>query len=85
MEEIEFEELKNQLDLGRAHDVTTVIAREREVAVVRKHAYPPSGYRTPSGGVHPEESFIDGAVREASVRSVAAAKPEPESEERRRT
>jgi 8-oxo-dGTP pyrophosphatase MutT (NUDIX family) len=65
MKASEFAELKNQLDLGRAHDVTTVITRGNEVAVVRKHAYPADGYRTPSGGVHPEESFLDGAVREA--------------------
>ena len=61
----EFAEIKSQLDLGRAHDVTTVITRGNEVVVVRKHAYPVDGYRTPSGGVHPEESFLDGAVREA--------------------
>ncbi len=65
MEATEFAELKNQIDLGRAHDVTTVITRGSEVAVVRKHAYPAEGYRTPSGGVHPEESFLDGAAREA--------------------
>lgn len=61
----EFAELKKQLELGRAHDVTIVITRGDEVAVVRKHAYPADGYRTPSGGVHPEEPFLDGAVREA--------------------
>ena len=65
MEAGEFAELKSRLSLGRAHDVTTVITRGSQVAVVRKHAYPTGAYRTPSGGVHPEESFLDGAIREA--------------------
>ncbi len=65
MEAGEFAELKSRLALGRAHDVTTVITRGRQVAVVRKHAYPIDAYRTPSGGVHPEEPFLDGAIREA--------------------
>ena len=65
MEAGEFAELKSRLTLGRAHDVTTVITRGRQVAVVRKHTYPNDAYRMPSGGVHPEESFVDGAIREA--------------------
>ena len=33
--------------------------------MIRKPQYPPGAYRTPSGGIHPEESFLDGAIREA--------------------
>jgi ADP-ribose pyrophosphatase YjhB (NUDIX family) len=65
MLEDEFSELKEQNALGRAHDVTSLILRGDEVAVIRKPQYPPEAYRTPSGGVHPEESFLGGAIREA--------------------
>jgi 8-oxo-dGTP pyrophosphatase MutT (NUDIX family) len=65
MQEKEFSELKEQLARGRAHDVTVLILRGDELAVIRKPQYPPDAYRTPSGGVHPEEPFLDGAVREA--------------------
>ena len=65
MLEEEFSELKDQIARGRAHDVTAVIARGGQLAVIRKPQYPPDAYRTPSGGVHPEESFLDGAIREA--------------------
>lgn len=65
MEEGEFTELRNQIDVGRAHDVTVVIGRGDELVVIRKPQYPPHAYRAPSGGVHPEESFLDGALREA--------------------
>jgi 8-oxo-dGTP pyrophosphatase MutT (NUDIX family) len=64
MREDEFSDLKAQIARGRAHDVTGLILRGNELAVIRKHPYPPDAYRTPSGGVHPEESFLDGAVRE---------------------
>ena len=39
--------------------------RAEQAAVIRKPGYPDGAFRIPSGGVHPEESFIDGAVREA--------------------
>jgi 8-oxo-dGTP pyrophosphatase MutT (NUDIX family) len=65
MLEGEFSELKDQIARGRAHDVTSLILRGEEVAVIRKPQYPPDAYRTPSGGIHPEESFLDGAIREA--------------------
>jgi 8-oxo-dGTP pyrophosphatase MutT (NUDIX family) len=64
MLEQEFSELKDQMALGRAHDVTSLIVRGDEVAVIRKPQYPPEAFRTPSGGIHPEESFLDGAIRE---------------------
>jgi 8-oxo-dGTP pyrophosphatase MutT (NUDIX family) len=65
MEENEFNELKKQIERGRAHDVTVLIGRGNGLAVIRKPQYPSGAYRIPSGGVRPEESFIDGAVREA--------------------
>lgn len=39
--------------------------RAKQAAVIRKPGYPEGAYRIPSGGVHPEEAFVDGAVREA--------------------
>ena len=63
--EEEFAEVKQNRALKRAHDVTLFIEREDELVVVRKPHYPPEAYRAPSGGIHPEESFLDGAVREA--------------------
>ncbi|MFQ5791223.1 MAG: NUDIX domain-containing protein [Acidobacteriota bacterium] len=65
MGEEEFSQLGRQIRRGRAHDVTPVILRGDELAVVRKHHYPPNAYRAPSGDVHPEESFLDGAERQA--------------------
>jgi 8-oxo-dGTP pyrophosphatase MutT (NUDIX family) len=65
MREDEFSALKDQIAHGRAHDVTVLIARGDEIAVIRKPQYPPDAYRTPSGGIDPEESFLDGAIREA--------------------
>jgi 8-oxo-dGTP pyrophosphatase MutT (NUDIX family) len=61
----EFEHLRAVVSRGRAHDVTLLIALGDRVVVIRKPNYPPGAYRTPSGGVHPEESFLDGARREA--------------------
>lgn len=51
--------------LGRAHDVSLVIADGERLAVIRKPGYPADAFRFPSGGIHPEESFVDGACREA--------------------
>ncbi len=50
---------------GRAHDVSLVIRHGERLAVIRKHGYPEGAFRFPSGGIHPEESFLDGAAREA--------------------
>jgi 8-oxo-dGTP pyrophosphatase MutT (NUDIX family) len=65
MTEREVEGVERHLNLGRAHDVSLVIQDGEKLAVIRKSGYPPGAYRLPSGGVHPEESFVDGAVREA--------------------
>lgn len=65
MQAQEFGLLREKLARRRAHDVTLVITRGEEVAAVRKPGYPPGAYRLPSGGIHPEEAFLDGTVREA--------------------
>lgn len=64
MQAKEFHLLREELGRRRAHDVTSVINRGEEVVVVRKPTYPPGAYRLPSGGIHPEEAFLDGTVRE---------------------
>lgn len=61
----ELEEVERHRSLGRAHDVSLLIVDGERVAVIRKHGYPEGAFRIPSGGVHPEESFVDGATREA--------------------
>ncbi len=49
----------------RLHDVTLFIFRHGRIGVIRKQVYPQGLFRPPSGGVHPGESFVDGAQREA--------------------
>ncbi len=63
--ESELEAVERQREQGRAHDVTLVIRDGDRIAVIRKRGYPEGAYRFPSGGIHPEESFLDGAAREA--------------------
>ena len=63
--EPEFREIKKHLTQGRAHDVTLLILKDEQIAVVRRPGDPPDAFRIPSGGIHPEESFVDGAAREA--------------------
>ena len=64
MEEEEFDLLKGQLSLGRAHDVIPLIVREGQLAVVREPHLPSTTFCAPSGAVHPEEPFRDGTIRE---------------------
>lgn len=50
----------------RLHDVTLFIFNEEgQLALIRKHGYPPGAWRAPGGGVDPGEPFLDGAAREA--------------------
>lgn len=63
--EKEFRDVERHRERGRAHDVSLVILNGGQAAVIRKAGYPAGAYRIPSGGIHPEESFVDGAVREA--------------------
>jgi ADP-ribose pyrophosphatase YjhB (NUDIX family) len=61
----ELDEVERHREHGRAHDVSLVILEGDRLAVIRKAGYPDGAFRIPSGGIHPEESFVDGAVREA--------------------
>ena len=61
----EFDKLVTHRERRRSHDVTLVILNGDDVAVIRKPGYPDGAFRIPSGGIHPEESFLDGAAREA--------------------
>ena len=61
----ELDEVEHHRERGRAHDVSLVILDGDRLAVIRKAGYPEGAFRIPSGGIHPEESFVDGAVREA--------------------
>jgi 8-oxo-dGTP pyrophosphatase MutT (NUDIX family) len=61
----ELDRVEQQRSRGRAHDVSLVILDGDRLAVIRKRGYPPGAFRILSGGIHPEESFLDGAVREA--------------------
>ncbi|MGH9321171.1 MAG: NUDIX hydrolase [Vicinamibacteria bacterium] len=63
--EAELAEVERHRTQGRAHDVTLVIQDGKKLAVIRRKGFPPDAYRFPSGGIHPEESFLDGAAREA--------------------
>lgn len=50
----------------RLHDVTVFIFSDRgELALIKKHNYPPGAWRAPGGGINPGEPFGDGARREA--------------------
>lgn len=50
----------------RLHDVTLFIFnRAGQVALIRKHGYPPGAWRAPGGGIDPGEEFAVGAQREA--------------------
>jgi 8-oxo-dGTP pyrophosphatase MutT (NUDIX family) len=64
MQEEEFARVNKHIELRRTHDVTVLVLKGNEVATIRKSDYPAGAYRAPSGGVHPEESFLDGAARE---------------------
>ena len=61
----EFGLLKWSMRNGRAHDVTLLIFKGAQVAVIRKPSYPPGVYRPPSGGIERGEDFETGAQREA--------------------
>jgi 8-oxo-dGTP pyrophosphatase MutT (NUDIX family) len=50
---------------GRAHDVTFFIFNNDHLALIRKPMFRPPIYRAPSGGLKPNESFEEGAKREA--------------------
>ena len=50
----------------RLHDVTLFIFNPAgQLALIRKHNYPPGIWRAPGGGVRPGEELAEGAAREA--------------------
>ena len=67
--EDEFRHARDERAVGHAHDVVLVIARGGEVACVRRVGDPEGAFTLPSGAIHPEESFLDGAAREARAQT----------------
>lgn len=63
--DVETDLLRRAVRAGREHDVTMLIRRGDDLAVVRKPSYPPQVFRPPSGGIEPHESIETGARREA--------------------
>ena len=49
----------------RTHDVTLFILNGTQLALIRKHPFPPDIWRPPGGGVKPGEDFVQAVVREA--------------------
>jgi 8-oxo-dGTP pyrophosphatase MutT (NUDIX family) len=60
----EFRSIRESQKEGRSHDLTFFIFKGEELIFIAKHWYPPGMYRAPSGGLHPGESFEEGAKRE---------------------
>lgn len=60
----EFLSIKGSQKDGRSHDLTFFIFKGEELIFITKHWYPPGMCRAPSGGLHPGESFEEGAKRE---------------------
>jgi ADP-ribose pyrophosphatase YjhB (NUDIX family) len=49
----------------RRHDVTLFVFNGNRLALIRKPHFPEGIWRTPGGGVKPDEDFVTGVVREA--------------------
>ncbi len=49
----------------RAHDVTLFILNGPQLALIRKHPFPPGIWRPPGGGVKEGEDFVAAVLREA--------------------
>ena len=60
----EYSRIRSSQKDGRNHDVTVYIRKGEKIVVIAKPFYPPEMYRAPSGGLKPDESFIDGINRE---------------------
>lgn len=61
----EFKNLLGSQKDGRSHDVTIFIRKDGKWIVNSKHWYPEGLYRFPSGGIRPDETIEEGALREA--------------------
>ena len=64
-QQAEIDRIRRSMKRGRDHDVTLFITKDDGFIFIAKPFYPPGLFRAPSGGVHPDEHFIDGAKREA--------------------
>ncbi len=49
----------------RTHDVTLFILNDDRLALIRKAHFEPGIWRTPGGGVKPDEDFVEAVRREA--------------------
>ena len=67
--EAELQHAVSERAVGHAHDVVLVILRDDSVACVRRPGDPQGAFTMPSGAIHPEESFLDGAAREARAQT----------------
>jgi ADP-ribose pyrophosphatase YjhB (NUDIX family) len=61
----EYERIARSMKHDRSHDITLYIRKDQGYIFIAKPFYPPGLFRAPSGGVRPDESFEDGAKREA--------------------
>ena len=50
---------------SRRHDVTLFVFKGERLALIRKPHFPEGIWRTPGGGIKPDEGFVTGVVREA--------------------
>jgi 8-oxo-dGTP pyrophosphatase MutT (NUDIX family) len=50
---------------SRRHDVTLFVLNGDRLALIRKPHFPEGIWRTPGGGIKPDEDFVTGVVREA--------------------
>ncbi len=58
--------LEKSIQQKRVHDVTLLIeGADGRFAMMSKHSYPPGNYRSPSGGIKPNEDFVACSLREA--------------------
>ena len=49
---------------GRRHDVTLFVFNGERLALIRKPHFPEGIWRTPGGGIKPDEDFVAGVLRE---------------------
>ena len=49
---------------ARRHDVTLFVFNAERLALIRKPHFPEGIWRTPGGGVRPDEDFVPGVERE---------------------
>jgi ADP-ribose pyrophosphatase YjhB (NUDIX family) len=61
----EYDRIARSMKHGRSHDITLYIRKDDGYIFIAKPFYPPGLFRAPSGGVKPEEDYVEGARREA--------------------